>query len=117
MNEEHHVPEMNGGDHHIPGSSFSCLVKVELLSFLHEMHSIQSFFSMVYGLNYSLQVYDMPESQVKLNDVSEFIGVYTFDPELAAPSDNSDDIMFDLMEDVTAQLPPSKVHASKVHTT
>jgi hypothetical protein len=81
MNEEHHVPEMNGGDHHIPGSSFSCLVKV----------------------------YDMPESQVKLNDVSEFIGVYTFDPELAAPNDNSDDIMFDLMEDVTAQLPPSKV--------
>lgn len=51
----------------------------------------------------------MPESQVKLNDVAEFIGVYTFDPELAAPNDNSDDIMFDLIEDVTAQLPPSKV--------
>jgi hypothetical protein len=46
---------------------------------------------------------------VKLNDVGEFIGVYTFDPELAAPNDNSDDIMFDLIEDVTAQLPPSKV--------
>ncbi|XP_047061589.1 mini-chromosome maintenance complex-binding protein-like [Lolium rigidum] len=75
------VPEMNGNDHHIPGSSFSCLVKI----------------------------YDMPESQVKLNDVAEFIGVYTFDPELAAPKDNSDDIMFDLIEDVTAQLPPSKV--------
>jgi hypothetical protein len=51
----------------------------------------------------------MPENQVKLNDVAEFIGVYTFDPELAAPNDNSDDIMFDLLEDVTAQLPPSKV--------
>ncbi|KAM0889155.1 hypothetical protein ACQ4PT_027891 [Festuca glaucescens] len=75
------VPEMNGNDHHIPGSSFSCLVKI----------------------------YDMPDSQVKLNDVAEFIGVYTFDPELAAPNDNSDDIMFDLIEDVTAQLPPSKV--------
>ncbi|KAM0875654.1 hypothetical protein ACQ4PT_036659 [Festuca glaucescens] len=75
------VPEMNGNDHHIPGSSFSCLVKI----------------------------YDMPESQVKLNDVGEFIGVYTFDPELAAPNDNSDDVMFDLIEDVTAQLPPSKV--------
>ncbi|KAL6627366.1 hypothetical protein ACP70R_031092 [Stipagrostis hirtigluma subsp. patula] len=75
------VPEINGGDHHIPGSSFSCLVKV----------------------------YDMPESQVKLNDVVEFIGVYTFDPELAAPGDNPDDIMLDLIEDVTAQLPPSKV--------
>uniref|UniRef100_A0ACD5TRH0 Uncharacterized protein n=1 Tax=Avena sativa TaxID=4498 RepID=A0ACD5TRH0_AVESA len=75
------VPEMNGKDHHIPGSPFSCLVKI----------------------------YDMPESQVKLNDVAEFIGVYTFDPELAAPDDNSDDIMFDLIEDVTAQLPPSKV--------
>jgi hypothetical protein len=56
-----------------------------------------------------LQIYDMPESQVKLNDVIEFIGVYTFDPELAAPSDNPDDIMLDLMEDVTVQLPPSKV--------
>ncbi|KAM0889156.1 hypothetical protein ACQ4PT_027891 [Festuca glaucescens] len=75
------VPEMNGNDHHIPGSSFSCLVKI----------------------------YDMPDSQVKLNDVAEFIGVYTFDPELAAPNDNSDDIMFDLIEDVTAQLPPSKL--------
>ncbi|XP_039810547.1 mini-chromosome maintenance complex-binding protein-like isoform X2 [Panicum virgatum] len=75
------VPEMNGGDHHIPGSSFSCLVKV----------------------------YDMPDSQVKLNDVIEFFGVYTFDPELATPSDNSDDIMLDLIEDVTVQLPPSKV--------
>jgi hypothetical protein len=58
-----------------------------------------------------LQVYDMLESQVKLNDVIEFIGVYTFDPELAAPSDNPDDIMLDLIEDVTAQLPPSNVHA------
>lgn len=57
----------------------------------------------------SLQVYDMPDSQVKLNDVIEFIGVYTFDPELAAPSDNTDDIMLDLIEDVTVQLPPSKV--------
>jgi hypothetical protein len=55
------------------------------------------------------QVYDMIESQVKINDVIEFIGVYTFDPELAAPNDNQDDIMFDLIEDVTAQLPPSKV--------
>ena len=57
----------------------------------------------------SLQVYDMPDSQVKLNDVIEFFGVYTFDPELATPSDNSVDIMLDLIEDVTVQLPPSKV--------
>lgn len=53
----------------------------------------------------------MVESQVKLNDVVEFVGVYTFDPELAAPSDNTDDIMLDLIEDVTAQLPPSKVRS------
>ena len=51
----------------------------------------------------------MPDSQVKLNDVIEFFGVYTFDPELATPSDNSDDIMLDLIEDVTVRLPPSKV--------
>ncbi|KAJ1282456.1 hypothetical protein BS78_03G053300 [Paspalum vaginatum] len=75
------VPEVNGGGRHIPGSPFSCLVKI----------------------------YDMPDSQVKLNDVIEFIGVYTFDPELAAPSDNPDDIMLDLIEDVTVHLPPSKV--------
>ena len=27
------VPEMNGNDHHIPESSFSCLVKVEHCTF------------------------------------------------------------------------------------
>lgn len=57
-----------------------------------------------------LQVYDMPESHLKLNDVFEFIGIYTFDPELSVHKDTPDDSMFDLMEDdVLADLPPSKV--------
>lgn len=56
-----------------------------------------------------LQIYDMPESHLKLNDVFEFIGIYTFDPELAGHKDNSDDLMYDLFEDPMAHLPPSKV--------
>lgn len=50
----------------------------------------------------------MPESHLKLNDVFEFIGIYTFDPELVDVS-GTDDSSFDLMEDVSNQLPPSKV--------
>ncbi|CAL9123278.1 unnamed protein product [Musa textilis] len=56
-----------------------------------------------------VKIYDMPESHLKLNDVFEFIGIYTFDPELAGHKDNSDDLMYDLFEDPMAHLPPSKV--------
>lgn len=51
----------------------------------------------------------MPESQLKLNDVIEFIGIYTFDPELVITKDDSDDMMYDFMEDAVAHLPSSKV--------
>lgn len=51
----------------------------------------------------------MPESHIKLNDVLEFIGVYTFDPDLVVHIDDSDDLMDNLMEDVMVHLPPSKV--------
>ncbi|KAJ6831676.1 mini-chromosome maintenance complex-binding protein [Iris pallida] len=56
-----------------------------------------------------VKVYDMPESNLKLNDVFEFIGIYTFDPQLAVHKDANDDPMYDLMEDVLDHLPPSKV--------
>ncbi|WOL00015.1 hypothetical protein Cni_G08726 [Canna indica] len=48
-----------------------------------------------------VKIYDMPESDLKLNDVFEFIGIYTFDRELAVYKDDSDDPL--------AHLPPSKV--------
>ncbi|WOK93918.1 hypothetical protein Cni_G02619 [Canna indica] len=44
----------------------------------------------------------------QLNDVFEFIGIYTFDRELAVHKDDSDDPMYDLFEDPMAHLPPSK---------
>ena len=60
--------------------------------------------------NCTSQVYDLPESHLKLNDVFEFIGIYTFDPELAVHKDTIEDSMYDLMEDdVLTHLPPSKV--------
>ncbi|PKU62213.1 mini-chromosome maintenance complex-binding protein [Dendrobium catenatum] len=55
-----------------------------------------------------VKAYDLPESHLKLNDVFEFIGIYTFDPELVHMS-STDDSSFDLMEDVSNQLPPNKV--------
>jgi Mini-chromosome maintenance replisome factor len=55
----------------------------------------------------------MPENQLKLNEVVDFIGIYTFDPELIS-SNNKEDfdddmMMFDFMDDVATHLPPSKV--------
>ncbi|KAL0922527.1 hypothetical protein M5K25_006517 [Dendrobium thyrsiflorum] len=77
-------PVLQGGKlenrNNLEESSFSCLVKA----------------------------YDLPESHLKLNDVFEFIGIYTFDPELCHTS-GTDDSSFDLMEDVSNQLPPNKV--------
>ncbi|KAJ4769054.1 Mini-chromosome maintenance complex-binding protein [Rhynchospora pubera] len=80
----HKIAEITNGSS-FPTNYFSCLVKV----------------------------YDMPESQFKLNEVVEFIGIYTFDPELTTSnrSDSVDDdiSMFDFMDDVATHLPPSKV--------
>ncbi|XP_008782636.2 mini-chromosome maintenance complex-binding protein [Phoenix dactylifera] len=61
------------------------------------------------SLSCLVKVYDMPESHIKLNDVFEFIGIYTFDPDPVVHNDDSDDLMDDLMEDVMVHLPPSKV--------
>lgn len=54
-----------------------------------------------------MQIYDSPESDLKLNDVFEFVGVFTFDPELVVKDDT--DEFSDLCDDLLANLPPSKV--------
>lgn len=47
-----------------------------------------------------IQIYDSPESDLKLNDVFEFIGVLTFD---------QDELSNGFSEDVLVHLPPNKV--------
>ncbi|KAL3521301.1 hypothetical protein ACH5RR_019450 [Cinchona calisaya] len=56
-----------------------------------------------------VKIYDSPESDLKLNDVFEFIGVLTFDTELKADSDEIGELDTSLYEDAMTHLPPSKV--------
>lgn len=53
-----------------------------------------------------VKVYDSPESELKLNEIFEFIGVLSFDPESTSNKDESD---LSLFEDDLVQLPPSKI--------
>lgn len=56
------------------------------------------------------QVYDTPENNLNLNDVIEFIGIYTFDPEPAEDDDVDPNYpTFEFMEDVTDHISPTKV--------
>ncbi|KAL5725774.1 hypothetical protein ACHQM5_008880 [Ranunculus cassubicifolius] len=56
-----------------------------------------------------VKIYDTPEADLKLNDVIEFVGVFTFNPELNVQADDSADIADELFEDALAHLPPNKV--------
>ncbi|PIA58028.1 hypothetical protein AQUCO_00500154v1 [Aquilegia coerulea] len=56
-----------------------------------------------------VKLYDSPESDYKLNDIIEFVGVFTFNPELMAQGDGSTDLSNELFEDALAHLPPNKV--------
>ncbi|OVA19671.1 Mini-chromosome maintenance complex-binding protein [Macleaya cordata] len=56
-----------------------------------------------------VKIYDSPESELKLNDVFEFVGVFTFDPELMVHEDGSDEFSSGLCEDTLVHLPPNKV--------
>ena len=56
-----------------------------------------------------VQVYDSVESDLKLNDVFEFVGVLTFDPEVTVDKDDSEELTQGLCEDTLVHLPPSKV--------
>ncbi|KAI3994201.1 hypothetical protein MKX01_012458 [Papaver californicum] len=60
------------------------------------------------SLSCLVKIYDSPETELKLNDVFEFVGVFTFDPELVASKDetNESDALF---EDELVNLPPNKV--------
>ncbi|KAL8462886.1 hypothetical protein ACS0TY_033768 [Phlomoides rotata] len=56
-----------------------------------------------------LKIYDSLESDLKLNDVFEFIGVLTFDPDITVGGAGNDELIDDLCEDVSVHLPPAKV--------
>lgn len=62
-------------------------------------------FHNLYNLVIFLQVYDTPESELKLNDVFEFIGVLTFDTDVK----EENELGFDQEELIN--LPSSKVNA------
>ncbi|GFP86604.1 mini-chromosome maintenance complex-binding protein [Phtheirospermum japonicum] len=56
-----------------------------------------------------MQIYECPETNVKLNDVFEFVGVFTFDPELTVDRNDNDELTENFSEDSLAHLPPTKV--------
>ncbi|XP_055831428.1 mini-chromosome maintenance complex-binding protein isoform X2 [Solanum dulcamara] len=56
-----------------------------------------------------VKIYDSPESDLKLNDVFEFIGVFTFDPEFPVDKNDNNDLESILDDDTRIQMPPSKV--------
>eukprot|EP00257_Ricinus_communis_P017314 XP_015575726.1 mini-chromosome maintenance complex-binding protein [Ricinus communis] len=56
-----------------------------------------------------VKIYDSPESELKLNDVFEFVGVLTLDSDLAMEKDDHDDLSNDFGDDVSIHLPPNKV--------
>lgn len=58
---------------------------------------------------FCVQIYDSPESELKLNDVFEFVGVLTFDSELPSEKVDQDEFSNGLCDDVSVNLPPNKV--------
>ncbi|XP_009363800.1 mini-chromosome maintenance complex-binding protein-like [Pyrus x bretschneideri] len=56
-----------------------------------------------------IKMYDCLESDLKLNEVFEFVGVFTFDSEFKEDKDESDDFTNGFSEDVLVHLPPNKV--------
>ncbi|KAJ9175971.1 hypothetical protein P3X46_014466 [Hevea brasiliensis] len=56
-----------------------------------------------------VKIYDSPESELKLNDVFEFVGVLTFDSEIPAEKGDHDEFCNDYCDDDLVHLPSSKV--------
>ncbi|KAL4033310.1 hypothetical protein IC575_006397 [Cucumis melo] len=56
-----------------------------------------------------VKIYDTAESELKLNDVFEFIGVVTLDTELKVDKDDYDEFSNGLSEDLSVQFPPDMV--------
>lgn len=46
---------------------------------------------------------------MKLNDVFEFVGIFTFDPDLTIDRDDKDEVTDNFCEDALVYLPPIKV--------
>ncbi|XVE90970.1 hypothetical protein DITRI_Ditri20bG0118200 [Diplodiscus trichospermus] len=61
------------------------------------------------NLHCLVKIYDSPESELKLNDVFEFIGVLTFDSELAVVKDDNDELSNSFYDDDLVHLLPNKV--------
>ncbi|XP_031132253.1 mini-chromosome maintenance complex-binding protein-like [Ipomoea triloba] len=56
-----------------------------------------------------VKIYDSLESDLKLNDIFEFIGVLAFDTDLSKEKEDNNNVESSLCEDVLVELPPSKV--------
>ncbi|XP_074287149.1 mini-chromosome maintenance complex-binding protein [Silene latifolia] len=56
-----------------------------------------------------VKVYNSPESDIKLNEIFEFIGVLSFDSEPSVNQEEADQLSSSLYEDELAQLPSVKV--------
>ncbi|XP_068641394.1 mini-chromosome maintenance complex-binding protein [Aristolochia californica] len=112
--------ESNGSNSELGGTSSCSKKKREeelpslVLQASHGSHGHVADISMVPDFNTKslsclVKIYDSLESDLKLNDVVEFIGVFTFDPELVVHKTDSDELMDGLCDDALAHLPPSKV--------
>ncbi|XP_027338865.1 mini-chromosome maintenance complex-binding protein isoform X2 [Abrus precatorius] len=55
-----------------------------------------------------VKIYDSPESELKLNDIFEFVGILTSDPELQDDNEGCD-LSNELCEDPLRHFPPNKV--------
>ncbi|XP_073019753.1 mini-chromosome maintenance complex-binding protein [Primulina eburnea] len=55
-----------------------------------------------------IKMYDTVESEIKLNDIFEFVGILTFDPELPLDRVDNDELLQSI-EDELVHLPSSKV--------
>ncbi|XP_061368046.1 mini-chromosome maintenance complex-binding protein [Gastrolobium bilobum] len=55
-----------------------------------------------------VKIYDSPESELKLNDIFEFVGILTSDPELQEDTEDTD-LSNGLCEDPLHHFPPNKV--------
>ncbi|KAK7353531.1 hypothetical protein VNO80_18980 [Phaseolus coccineus] len=55
-----------------------------------------------------VKIYDSPESEMKLNDIFEFVGILTSDPELQEDNEDSD-LSDGFSEDTLRHFPPNQV--------
>ncbi|OWM69883.1 mini-chromosome maintenance complex-binding protein [Punica granatum] len=61
------------------------------------------------NLSCLVKIYDSSDSDLKLNDVFEFIGVFTFDYDHQVNMAEKDELADDFCEDASAQFPTNKV--------